>query len=113
MLEQCRQHGRPLPPEFENAPELLPGLEMYFEAFANLTTCRPIALGMSFVEGPIPWTAINDYCIRMGLVGRQRYAMENHVRALDAIYLEKRDKQAAAKSKKSATKIPPGRHKQK
>jgi len=54
-----------LPNKIANAPALLLGSEFYYSAFSALNTCRVSAMGI----GPIPWTAINDYATRYGLVG--------------------------------------------
>lgn len=55
VLEACRDRGSPLPEALQNAPELLPGLDLYYDAFFALNSCRG---GMG---GPIPWTAIREY----------------------------------------------------
>lgn len=47
----------PLPKAIANAPELLLGLEFYWTAFWELSSCRPVGFGF----GPIPWTVIIDY----------------------------------------------------
>lgn len=36
------------------------GLELFYEAFHELSSCRQIGLGL----GPIPYTAIVEYCDR-------------------------------------------------
>lgn len=52
-----------VPDAIQNAPELLPGLLLYLEAFKVLTTCRPVG----FSEGRIPWTAVVLYMNEIGL----------------------------------------------
>ena len=48
-------------------------------AYSDLSTCRPIGMGV----GPIPWTAVDTYCERKGLVGDARLVFEVCIRALD------------------------------
>lgn len=82
--------GVPLPDKIANAPELARGLELYFMAFQELTTCR--SLGMSV--GPIPWTAIKLFCDEHEIEGEQRDDAFYLVKALDDAYREYLDKQA-------------------
>jgi hypothetical protein len=86
----------PLPKAIADAPELELGLELFYLAFMDLTTCR----SMGFGEGPIPWTAVRDYCDDMELVGDQRDDMFAHIRMMDTVYLNHR----ASKAKKEAPK---------
>lgn len=57
ILVQCLRERLPLPQKIQNAPELKLGLELYFGAFFDLNTCRPIGWSIA----PIPWSSINDY----------------------------------------------------
>lgn len=82
------QAGNELPVKIQNAPPLQSGLALYYEAFNDLSSCR--AIGMA--EGPIPWTAINDYCDYLELYEEERYDMFYHVRSLDLAYLKYMDK---------------------
>lgn len=86
----------PIPDSILNAPELEEGLELYYIAFMDLSDCR--AMGMS--EGPIPWLAIDRYCLRHGIEGEAADDMIYHVKKLDAHYLSKqRDKMKAQADK--------------
>lgn len=76
----------PIPDRIKNAPELELGLGIYLGAFYDLDTCRPVG----WEEGPIPWTAISEWCDRHGLDGDQRDAMNHHIRAMDLEYLKYR-----------------------
>lgn len=40
---------------------MLPGLELYLNAFWDLNSCRQIGMDV----GPIPWTAIQKYAIML------------------------------------------------
>lgn len=89
VARQCAREKAPLPEKFANAPELLPGLDLYYSAFFDLSTCRPLG----FAEGPIPWLAIDRYCEANDIEGEQREDLHFHVRALDRAYLQWRANQ--------------------
>jgi len=57
IIQQALRLRRPLPDEIKDAPELQFGLEIYWDAFWDLSTCRP----SSFSVGAIPWSSIRDY----------------------------------------------------
>lgn len=61
ILEACYTRGVPPPESIQNAPELLGGLSLYYEAFFDLDTCR------SEGGGRIPWTAMETYAARLGI----------------------------------------------
>jgi hypothetical protein len=73
-----------VPPELE-PPELLPGLETIFDDFWCLSTDRQ--LGM--VAGPIPHASILRHV--EGMSDEDAEFFTQCLRALDAVYLEKRD----------------------
>lgn len=83
IIEQAAQQGFPLPDKIANAPELLPGLEMYLTAFNRLSTCRQI--GMSI--GPIPWTAIGVYADQMEFDEEHRDLLYFFIESLDIAFL--------------------------
>ena len=74
----------PLPDMILNEPALFHGLEFYYAAFMDLTTCRAQGMG----EGPISWTVIADYCNAFDIHGEQREDMFYFIRAMDSTYLE-------------------------
>jgi hypothetical protein len=78
------QEGLPLPEKIKNAPELENGLELFIQAFFELSTSRMV--GVDY--GPIPWVVINEYCNSLEIVEDQRDDVFYHVRALDSTYLE-------------------------
>lgn len=51
-------------------------------------------------EGPIPWTAVNSYCIRHGIWDDEFDIFVLIIKGVDAVYLEKR----AAQHKKAMKK---------
>ncbi len=80
------QRRLPLPDRIQNAPELELGLELYYGAFWDLDSCRPLGMG----EGPIPWIAIEQYAQLNDIVGDQREMLHFHIRQLDNAYLQHR-----------------------
>lgn len=83
IIEECIRRKRPLPPKIENAPRLELHQALYYEAFLALHTCRG---GMG--DGPIPWTAMNEYALTYKLDDEQRETLFYHVRALDQAWME-------------------------
>lgn len=68
-----------------NAPELREDLQVYWQAYDELNTCRNYA-GMSGVPLPIPWTAINEYAIRHRFAGEAFDDLVHIVRQVDDAY---------------------------
>jgi len=77
-----------LPPWLEGRPNLQPGANIYYEAFQELGTCRPVGMG----EGQIPWTAIRQYAEAYGFEGEEFDILLEIIRAMDGEYLEIRNK---------------------
>lgn len=74
----------PLPDRIQNAPELYQGLELYYNGFTELTSCRQVGYGL----GPIPMLSILEYCMVNGIEGEQREDFVWFVQRLDQKYLE-------------------------
>jgi hypothetical protein len=83
IIEQAAKHGLPLPEKIQNAPSLLPGLELYYIGFTDLINSRNVGMGVS----PIWWGTIQDYCDRKKLDEEQTEAMHHHIKAMDGVYL--------------------------
>ncbi len=77
--------GLPLPDRIQNAPSILPGLELYYKGFLDLNTSRAFT---GFGIGPIGWLVIEQYCNVMELEQEQREDMHHHIAALDAVYMK-------------------------
>lgn len=77
------REGLPLPPKIANAPQLQMGLELYYDAFWELSTCRPTGWGL----GPIPWHAMHEYAVAFGFDSEQRDWLFYLIRELDQAYL--------------------------
>lgn len=88
IIEQALQTGRSIPKKIQNAPDFPLGLDLFYFAWEDLGTCRMSGFGM----GPIPWIAINNYCLTYEIEGEQREDMFYHVGRLDDAYLKHLDK---------------------
>jgi hypothetical protein len=74
----------PLPDFIKNEPELMPGLDIFLQAFWDLSTCRQMGMGL----GPIPWTATREYVTILG--GSEEFQEDFHylIRRIDSAYLQ-------------------------
>lgn len=93
IIDQCVRNRMPLPDRIQNAPELFPGLDWFYNAFMDLSGCRELGYG---VQGPIDWLTIQRYCEVYSVEGEQREDMFYHIQRLDRAFLnwceEKRPK---------------------
>ena len=72
-----------MPDAIRDAPELRQGLELFYEAFWELSSCRSVGMAMS----QIPWLAINTYANHLEIYGEQRQDLYYHIRNMDEAYL--------------------------
>lgn len=85
IIRQCVQQRLPLPDSIANSPILFIGLELYYAAFLELTSCR----GASYSsEGPIDWFSIKKWCKENQLDEEQEENMFYFVSRLDKVYLD-------------------------
>lgn len=77
------REGIPLPHKIENAPSLLPGLELYYIAFIDLMASRQ----MGFAVGAIQWEVVQYYCDSHRLRKDQCDDMHYHIKNLDTFYI--------------------------
>ena len=89
--------GQKIPDKIYNSPKLTSGLEFYWTAFWDLASDRDF--GMS--EGPIPWTAMNDYALRYSLSNDEFDRLCYIIKAMDKEYLKHRDKETKSKINKA------------
>lgn len=75
--------GMKMPEKIKNAPELRLGLQLFMNAFMDLSASRPSGFGLS----PIPWDAIYMYCVRGEMDEEQIEDTLYHVQRLDTAYL--------------------------
>ena len=71
-----------LPDFIKNAPELWFWLHPYYEAFSELSTCRPVD-GFTGTIGRIPWTALDRYGVRHEWAGNDFDLFVLYIGALD------------------------------
>jgi hypothetical protein len=81
--------------ELDDMP-VLAGLEFYWEAWNELSTCRSFGV----TAGPIPWLAIDQYC--RGMDYELRYVVHKVVRALDRKFLDYAKKEREKKKQRDA-----------
>ena len=91
IIKQAVRSGLPLPDKIQNAPSILPGLELYYMGFLDLTSSRSIG---GFGVGPIPWLAIEQYSQTLELDDEQREAMHHHVAEMDKAYIKHQQKKS-------------------
>jgi len=73
--------GDQWPKFLRERPSVMVGLEIFYEAFHELSSCRQIGLGI----GPLPFTAIVDYCDRFEMDEAQTIEI---LRRMDDLFLE-------------------------
>lgn len=101
IIKQAARDGTPLPNSIANAPDLEIGLQLFYVAFFELSTCRSFS---QMSEGPIWWTAINDYCNQYNIRDSQRDDLFYHLNELDKVYLDYREKETKKQLDKNAKK---------
>lgn len=101
IIELARQTNQPLPDKIANKPVLRTGLHIYYRAFWECSTDRTVGMA----EGPIPWTAINQWAIRYGFHHDEFDRLVLLLKAMDSAYIEERAKQHAKQTKKGKGKI--------
>lgn len=89
IVEQAQKLGMPLPAVMANKPRLLMGLDFYWRAFWELSTDRDIGMA----EGPIPWTAMNQWAIRYNIVNYEFDRFVILIKGMDSVYIDHRTKQ--------------------
>lgn len=88
ILRDCMRAQLPIPEKIKNAPQLRLGLQIFLSAFMDLSSCRPVGFGLQ----PIPWTAVHEYCIALGLDAIQVEDMHYFIEQLDTAWLKKNRK---------------------
>lgn len=94
----------PVPERVANAPELQPGLELFLNAFMELTSCRGLGFG---AVGPIPWLTLHEYCSIHDITGEQREDLIYHVQRMDKAYMDWQQNKAKAERDKATAAVPP------
>ena len=94
ILQDCQRYNMPIPDAIANAPELEFGSDFYLAAYLELSSCR--------TDGPIPWTAIADYCIAYQLDDDMTGDVMQIVRIVDGELSEIRAAKREAEMKAAA-----------
>lgn len=84
------------------------GLELFYGAFMDLTTCRGTGYG---TEGPIPWTVVRQWADIHGLDEEQIEDLEYFIPRMDEAYLKFKTKKMTEKTKTPPTPRAPRRRK--
>ena len=95
IIDECKRLGDPLPDRIANAPTVPNFMELYVDAFFDLSTDRQIGFG----EGPIPHRSITDYCSKLELDYDEERDFIYFIRLMDSAYLKYREKQSKKKGK--------------
>jgi hypothetical protein len=109
VIEQlaARDALHKLPDSIKEAPELLPGLALYYGAFWDLCSCRQVGMG----EGPISWLAVDAYASARGFDEDQRDDLHAFIPAMDQAYMKHKaaESEKAGKRGKNGDKSQPGK----
>lgn len=100
IMDECIRRGQPPPDSIQNAPELMPGLNLYYNAFFALHGCRQLGAAM----GPIDWVTVDRYCQRYGIEGEQYEDMHFYIGQMDAAYMKYENDKAEAARKAAEQK---------
>lgn len=85
LLEIAHRQKGPVSEKIKNAPDLLPGLQFYVDAFNLLTTSRPTFQGGI---GFIPYSEISQFCKDEGIRGSEREDLFFLVGQIDQFYVD-------------------------
>lgn len=77
-----------MPEAIKNAPNLLPGLELYYIAFNDLEASRDVGMGI----GPLWWSTIQEWCEKNELDQEQTEACHIHLKQMDTAYIKYHNK---------------------
>lgn len=80
---QCLRSGDPIPDAIQNAPDLLPGLALFFNAYWEVQSDRPVG----FEPGRIPWSTAVKYAEMHGFSEDQRDDLIYHFGQMDEVFL--------------------------
>jgi len=82
---QAYRAGQPLPDAIENAPELMPGLGLYLQAFFDLDSDRSHAMGPT----AIPFRSILDYARAFNFDDEQTEDLIYYIKQMDSDHLQR------------------------
>lgn len=88
MIREAYRRKKAVPERIQNAPDLFLGLELFFDAFMELSTCR----NTGWSPGPIPSWCISEFCVRMELDEETTDDMIYHIRQMDQAFMKYADR---------------------
>jgi hypothetical protein len=81
FYDHLLEEGKPVPPDYLQRPRLHPALQIYWDAFWELSADRQIGMAI----GRIPFTAIDRYAVRYGIEEVDEFdTFRNVIRSMDA-----------------------------
>lgn len=83
IAKQAVRSGQPIPDRIANAPELLPGLQLYMQAFFDLDSERSHAMGLVV----IPWSSIASYAQTFEFDEMQTEDLLYFIRRMDSSHI--------------------------
>jgi hypothetical protein len=98
IAEQCYRRRLPLPEFIENAPQLYEWLELYWEAYQDLSTTRQAGFGGAY---PISWLSIAHYAEALGYDADQKDDLFYFVSIMDREFLHWYEETHGDKQKRS------------
>lgn len=90
-----RYDGLEMPDRVKNAPEVYPGLELYYQAWMDLHSSRPQGFGPC----PIQWNMIREYAVANEFDLDQTAQLHHALDAMDQVYLAWADKKSTKNKK--------------
>ncbi len=84
IIRECYVRRKAIPERIQNAPDLFMGLELTFNAFIELNTCR----NTGWSAGPIPSWAIDEFADRADLNEDEIEDLHYHMRMMDGEFLK-------------------------
>lgn len=93
IARQAALNNQPLPERIANAPELLPGLDLYLQAFFDLDSERSHSFGLT----RIPYSAIRHYASLKEFDEDQTQRLVVLITEMDKANLERLDAQREKK----------------
>ena len=96
IIRECYRRHQPLPKSLTEAPALIQGLGLFFDAFCELDSCRQVGMGI----GSIPWSVVQDYAITNEFTMEQTEDLHYFIQKMDQAYRSRVASQSKAKSPK-------------
>lgn len=113
IINAALERGLPIPSSFESPPQIHEELLFYWNAFADLTTCRPVS---GFGISRIPWIAVKQYADHHHILDQDAFMEFNTIiQGMDTCFIAILDLQREAKEKNAGQSNqdrgrPQGRH---